>query len=75
VKAKAIKRFPRLDFAELPYAEKRKILIMAIRREIANLQALKELKLLAPDKIASILTALLVLIERDGGLNGKDSTE
>jgi hypothetical protein len=66
---KTIKRDPQLDFADLPYAEKRQILITAIRREIANLQALKELKLLAPDKIASILTALLVLVEWDGARN------
>jgi hypothetical protein len=73
--AKAIKRFPRLDFAALPYEEQRKIFVKAIRKEIDKLQALKELKLLTPTHIASILKALLILIEQDGGPNGKNTAK
>jgi len=73
--AKAIRRFPRPDFADLPYEEQRKIFVKAIRTEIAKIQPLKELKLLAPAHIASILTALLVLIERDGARNEPSQTQ
>jgi hypothetical protein len=71
--ARTIKRFPRLDFAELPYEEQRRFFVKAIRKEIAKLQGLQELRLLTPAHIASILKALLILIERDGGSNGKDT--
>ena len=70
---KSIKRYPRLDFPDLPYEQQRQILCRAIRKEIAKIQPLKELNLLSPAHVASILTALLILIERDGAPDVKNS--